>query len=210
LSWPIILDKSIIAFSYVWLSKMIAKLGTLSITSYNTVKNLEHLGYLPVMASAAVITFLVSNSLGAKDVEGAIANIKKVLILSLVTTIPLFFILCSKPHICVRIFDLKNEFSDLAAAVLPMISILSIFDLLQIALAAALRGAGDTKTVMYGRAAACGLFFFPVSWFLSNLPIKNTALKFILIYGSFYVATGIICCIFLKRFTSNKWYSRKI
>lgn len=210
LSWQIIADKSAIGFSYIWLSKMLAPLGAYAIATYDTVNNLERFAFLPVMASAQVLTFLVSNRLGAKDPEGALINIKKILFLTCITVIPSLLILSFNAHYFVGIFDPNNNFSDFAATVLPIISVLVILDFTQVVLAAALRGAGDTRTVMVGRVLACGLFFFPVSWMLSKLPIQNTSLKFILIYGSFCITTGIMGIIFLYRIKSHKWYKKTI
>jgi len=210
LSWQIIVDRSAVGFSYIWLSKMLAPLGVYAIATYDTVNIIERFAFLPAMASAQVLTFLVSNRLGAQDPEGAITNIKKVLFLACITVIPSLLLLSFNAHYFAGIFDPKNQFTDFAAAVMPAISILVILDFTQVVLAAALRGAGDTKTVMIGRVLACGLFFFPVSWMLSLLPIQNTVLKFILIYGSFCVTTGIMGIIFLHRIKSHKWYKKKL
>jgi len=210
LSWPIIIDKSTIGFSYIWLSKMLAPIGVYAIATYDTVNNLERFAFLPVMASAQVLTFLVSNRLGAKDPEGALINIKKILFLTCITVIPSLLILSFNAHYFIGLFDPSNKFTHFAASVLPIISILVILDFTQVVLAAALRGAGDTKTVMYGRALACGLFFFPVSFIISKIPIQNYSLKFILIYGSFCLTTGIMGLIFLHRIKSHKWYKNKV
>ncbi|MCB9493429.1 MAG: MATE family efflux transporter [Epsilonproteobacteria bacterium] len=234
LSWPIVIDKSTITFSYVWLSKMIASMGKYAITSYDVVKNLERFAILPVAAAAQVVTFLVSNRLGAGDPEGAVANIKKMFMLSFATVIPSLFILSINAPYFVSFFDKKNKFGNFAASVLPIITFLVIFDFTQLVLAGALRGAGDVRTVMWGRLFSCACFFIPVSYVISQLPqagaghgfstqttgmlsayfmvlppISNE-LKFILIYGSFYVTTGLMGIIFVRRIKSRKWLTHKV
>lgn len=205
LSWPIIVDKTAIAMSYVWLSKMLATMGKHAIVSYDVVKNLERFAFLPVMASAGVITFLVSNYLGARDENGTMANVKKMYFLTCVTVIPALLVLCLNARYLVSFFDPLNKFTYFAAAVLPVISLLVIFDFTQVFLAAAMRGAGDVKAVMIGRVLACGCFFVPVSYALSQITFVSDTTRFILVYGSFYVTTGIMGLFYMHRIISRKW-----
>lgn len=209
-SWPIIIDKSLMAWSYLWLSKMIAPMGEVAIGSFIMIRDLERFAYIPVVAAGTIIAFLVSNPLGAGDPEGASANIKKVLSLTLITAVPILTILCVFSGFFIGFFDKTNELKTLATQVLPFINILAVLDFAQIILSGALRGAGDVKTVMVGRFIACGLFFFPCSWLLSHLPIQNQTLRFTLTYGSLYCATGIMGLVYLLRMRSKKWLIRKV
>jgi putative MATE family efflux protein len=210
LSWPIIIDKSTIAFAYVWLSKMIAPMGKYAITSYDVVKNLERFAFLPVMASAGIITFLVSNSLGARDYDGTMANIKKVFALTLAFLVPALLIICFNATYFASFFDPKHEFSAFVGATLPIISLLVIFDFMQVFFSGALRGAGDVKFVMWSRVFTIFCFFIPISYFLSTCTFSNPFAKFIMIYGSFYVTTGIMGITFLVYIKSLKWQKTQI
>lgn len=210
LSWPVLIDKCTLAFAAVWLSKMIAVLGPKAIASFDVVKNLERSAMLPTMASATVLTFLVSNRLGAKDFQGVSVSIRKMMLLTSVTVMPLLLMLSFKAHYFIQFFDPKNQFVDFTALVLPAISLLAIFDFTQIIFAAALRGAGDVRTVMLYRAIAVFLFMFPVTYWLSHLPMQNLALKFILIYGSFYVTTGLMSISYWFYMRSDRWKHREV
>lgn len=210
LSWPIIIDKSTIAWSYVWLSKMIASLGQNAIVAFDTVKNLERFAFLPTMASATIITFMVSNSLGAKDSDGAMVNIKKCYLLTFLTVTPLLIILCINAPFFISFFDPSRTFTYLAAAALPVISLMVVFDFTQVFLAGALRGAGDFKAVMIGRLIVCLGFFFPISYVINHYFVASTTTKFILIYGSFYITTGIIGLLYLYRVKSHKWQKQNV
>jgi len=205
ISWPIIIDKGTNAWAYVWLSKMLATMGGLAIVSYDVIKNLERFAFLPVIGFASIITFLVSNSLGAKDYEGAMANIKKVYLLAFLMVAPALLLLIIKSHYFVSIYDPTNQFTDFAGAVLPIISLLVFCDLTQVFLAGALRGAGDVRTVMWGRLFACLCFFVPISFLLSKLTMISELSRFTLIYSSFYLTTGLSGVIFLWRIKSRKW-----
>jgi Na+-driven multidrug efflux pump len=205
LSWPIMIDKGTLALSYVWLSKMIASMGKYAIVTFDVVKNLERFAFLPAVAGAQIITFLVSNRLGAKDTEGATANIKKILIFTGILEVVALAFLSLNSGYFVSFFDPKHKFTIMAAAILPLINMLVVFDFIQLILAGALRGAGDVKAVMWGRFLSCAFFFVPVCYLFSILPIENQILKFTLVYGSFYFNTAVMGLIFLYRIKSHKW-----
>lgn len=210
LSWQIMVDKTALSMSYVWVFKLITPLGAYAITSFDVIKNLERFALLPAIAFAQIITFLVSNRLGAQDPEGAKSNIKKVLILSASTTGVALLFFCLRARFFVGFFDPQNEFTHIAAPAFVLVSTLVVFDFIQLILAGALRGAGDVKTVMYTRLFSCAFFFVPVAYIFSKIPIADTATKFALIYSSFYVNTALIGFVFMMRIMGNKWSKIKV
>lgn len=207
LSIPIIIDKSTMAIAYIWLSKMIAPMGSIVIATFNTCRSLTLGAFVTVVASAQILTFLVSNKLGAGDIDGAISNIKKVLLLTFLIFIPALVFLSINIRFFTNLFDPKNQFTDFATTTIPLINILIIFDAIQVVLAGALRGAGDVKTVMWTRVWVCLLAFTPISWILHTAQIQNNATKFILIFGSFFASTSLISLIFILRLKGNAWKS---
>lgn len=210
LSLPIMLDKGSLATAYVILGKVIATLGKYAIGSYGAIRDLERFAFLPAVGFAQIIVFLVSNRIGAKDIEGAKNNIKKVMVLAagmLIVTLSTLSIY-SRPLI--QIFDKKNKFTDFAAPALVVISFFVLFDLLQLILAGALRGAGDVKTVMKVRFFSVFFFFTPLVYVVSNLHIESLTIKLIAIYATFYLNAALMGILLLRRFRSNKWLNKKI
>jgi MATE family multidrug resistance protein len=129
------------------------------------------------------------------------------------TAIMLFFsllALCVFAKPLVGLFDPNGEFTHLAAPALVIISILVVFDFVQLILAGALRGAGDVKTVMFGRMICFWGFFTPVVYLITKLPIENQVTKFVMTYGTFYVTTGLVGLIFLWRIRTPKWQNKKV
>ncbi len=210
LSWPIMIDKTAISLSYVWLSKMIAPMGKYAIASFDIIKNLERFALLPAVAFAQIIVFLVSNRIGAKDPVGAKSDIKKTMLLTSVLVVSSLLFLCYNSHYFIGLFDPKNKFTNFASPVFIIISVLVVFDFIQIILAGALRGAGDVRTVMWTRFFCCLLFFAPVAYLFSHMNIQNPIYKFALVYGSFYFTTGIIGLIYLLRIKTPNWQNKKI
>jgi putative MATE family efflux protein len=210
LSIPILIDKSSLAFAYVWLSKMIAPMGANAIAAFDIIKNLERSAIMPAGAFAQVVMFLVSNRLGANDPEGAKANIRKIMWLtaSMVSVALLF--LWFGAHWLVGSISPSAEIVTFAVPLLRLMSLLVIFDFIQIILAAALRGAGQVRTVMWARAATCFLFFVPVSYLLSLHDFSSTSIKFSVIYGTFYLNTALMGLIFLVCIKRTQWYIKKL
>ncbi len=205
LSWPVVLDKAIMAWAYVWLGKMIATMGTCGVAAFCVVKDMERVSFLPAMACAQVITFLVSNDVGIKNWDSVKSNVKKVLFLAtgmVVAILALFIYYCAP---IVAIFDKKGEFSDVAIKAFPLLSGFIIFDLLQLILSGALRGAGNVHIVMIVRFITCFCYFVPVSYFLSQCTIENNVLKLVLIYGSFYLGNALMSIWYIRRFRSEGW-----
>ncbi len=206
LSWPIIIDKGTMAIGYVWLNKMITPMGMAAIGSYEAIQRLERLAFIPAIAFAQIIVFLVSNRIGSSDYQGAFANVKKTWFLGAFFTTLSLLTLSTYAEYFVSFYDTTNEFSHIAVPALQLVSLFVVFDLTQVILAGALRGAHDVKTVMLGRAASIFLFFIPVSYFISQSAFTQLATKLIVIYGTLYLTTGIMGIIFLWRIKGRAWY----
>lgn len=205
MSIPVVIDKATMAASYVWLCKMMAPVGTCGVAAFYTVKEMERLALLPAIASAQVITFLVSNSIGAGQLDVVRANIKKVLFITMLVVVVLIAIILAFPTYIVSFFDYKGDFTCLAARALPLLSILGFFDILQLVLAGALRGAGDVTVVMMTRIVICIGVFMPLSWFCSYIPVDSDFVRFMLIYSSFYFGSALMSMIYIYRFRSGRW-----
>lgn len=206
ISWPMILDKATMAFATVWLLRMMKPLGECGVATFCVVNDLQRFIFLPAIASAQIITFLVSNDLGKGNHQGVKTNIKKVTFLALVLVFLMLCMVCARLRMFIQFFDKRGDFIDMAVGVFPIASSLVFFDLVQLILAGALRGAGTVKTVLWARLVVCIGYFVPVSYVIAyHMPIENILLKFILIYGTFYTGNAIMSLVYIKKFRSGKW-----
>jgi MATE family multidrug resistance protein len=204
-SLPVILDKGIMAGAYIWLGAMVATMGTSGLAAFSVVKDMERFAFLPALTFAQIITFLVSNDIGIKNWNGIKTNIKKVILLSLGMVITILGIFIYQCAYIITIFDKKGAFSPLAMKVFPILSVFIIFDLIQLILSGALRGAGNVHLVMIVRLITCVCYFIPVSKAISCWPCENEALKLILLYGSLYLGNALMSIWYIKRFRSEHW-----
>ncbi len=207
LSIPIVIDKSSLAFAYVWLAKMLATLGPVAIASFDIIKNLERSAIMPAAAFAQVATMLISNHLGAHDTRSAHQTTMNILLITSCMATTSIIILFIYAPFFVGILSPSAAATTFAVPLLRTVSGLVIFDFIQLILAGALRGAGRVKTVMWTRFLTCGLFFLPISYILSSCSIENSSLQFCLIYSAFYVNTALMGCIFWMQLRASRWDS---
>ncbi len=210
LSWPVMLDKATFAMGYLWLGIMINPMGKYMIASFSVIKDLERLAIMPAAAFAQVITFLVSNSYGSGDWEGIKSNLKKTIFLASIFVFSILLIFSIWPAYFISFFDHKGKFTEFAASILPIMSVLVFFDLLQLILAGAMRGAANVKLVMYSRLGVMFLFFIPATLFVAWLELESTKLSFLLMYGSFYVGNGLMSLVYMWRFRGQRWKTKSV
>ncbi len=205
LSWPIVIDKSVMASAYIWLGGMINHLGQSSIASFHVIKDMERFAFLPAIAFAQVATLLVSNNLGAGNWESLMSNIKKILFMAFIGVALIVFVFSLYPTQIISFFDQEGTFTAFSALIFPALSVLVFFDLLQLILAASLRGIGKVRIVMMTRLVVCGLFFVPVSWYIAKTPMNSSLLKFYLLYATFYIGDGLMGMVYVYYFRSSRW-----
>jgi len=203
-SW-VAIDKVAFAAAYVWLCKMICYMGTNMSATYEMVKTLERIAFVPALACAQVMTTLVSNDYGIGHWNGIRANIERVMILAVSFVLPvLSIIVINRRYILGKLVTIP-ELQESCARVLPFLTILVLCDLIQVILSAALRGAANVKIVMLVRLSVLFLYFIPVSYFITQMPLQDNVVKFTLVYGSLYGGAAIMACIYLHRFYGHTW-----
>lgn len=205
LSWPVVLDKSIMAVTYIWLGMMLAPMGKYVLASYTIIADMERISFAPAIAFAQIMTFLASNDYGSGNMDAIKVNIKKSIFLGSIFVLLILTIFCMFPTQFISLFDQKGTFTQFSAKVFPLVSALIFFDLIQIILSGALRGIGQVQLVMWTRFIFCFFVFFPLSYGLSLLPLQSHALKFVLIYGMFYVCNGFMSMVYIYKFRSTPW-----
>lgn len=204
LSFPIVIDKAIMAWAYVWLSIVLVPIGQHALANFSVMKLMERMVFLPATAFAQVITFLVSNDIGYQKWPDIKANIIKVLFLS---SIMIAVLLGFGSLYSVQIVDFighNKEIGCIAAKVFPALSLFVFIDLLQLILSGALRGSFNVQTVMKTRVCIIVFYFMPTSYALSLLPIQSNVLKFFIIYSSFFIGNGLMSIVYIKRLAKKQ------
>lgn len=205
ISWPVVIDKAVLAGAKYWIVRMLLPLGKTALASFTLVRDIEQFAFAPAIAFAQVITLLVSNDVGLRRWHAVTNNIKKVLTLATVSVGLLLCICVCKPTLLIALFDRKAAFTVFASTALPIMSVLAFFDVWQLILAGSLRGACDVRTVMLTRVCVFGGLVVPASWFIAHIPGLTDLVRFIAIYATFYCGDGIMSIIYIRRLRSGAW-----
>ncbi len=208
-SVPIVIDKVSIAFAYAWLGSCMSHLGATAGAAFSCIKMMERFAFLPAIASAQVITFLVSNDVGQERWNDIHANIKRVLIIATVMVGMILLIGSLWPSWFVTFFDKKGEFGYLVAIIFPALSVLILIDLLQLILSAALRGAGDVSTVMFTRVAVISVYFIPATYVISWFTFHAMVTKMLVTYAAFLFGNALMSLVYVYRLRQNHWKKQK-
>lgn len=215
LSWPVMLDKAALAVCQIWLSKQISAValmhgGTLETivrTSFVAIKDIERFAIVPGIALAQIITFLVSNDYRINNIAGIKANIYRVMMLAIGTVGGIVFAVSLYPAGFLQYINTDAAFIQFASACIPVVSLLVIFDLVQLILSAALRGATHVRLVMWTRIIISATFFIPVSYVFAHASFASAYLQFVAVYGSLYIANALMCAVYiywLKKYKFNQ------
>ena len=208
-SIPVVIDKVSISFAYAWLGSCMSHLGATAGAAFSCIKMMERFAFLPAIASAQVITFLVSNDMGQHRWNDIHANIKRVLIIATFMVGTILLIGSLWPSWFVTFFDKKGEFGHLVAIIFPALSVLILIDLLQLILSAALRGAGDVQTVMFTRAVVISFYFIPATYVISWFTFHAMVTKMLVTYAAFLFGNALMSIVYVYRLRQNHWKKQK-
>jgi MATE family multidrug resistance protein len=204
-SLPVVVDKVSIAFAYAWLGSCMSHLGPQAGAAFSCIKMMERFAFLPAIASAHIITFLVSNDLGRGDFESIYANIKKIIIISTIFVGLILIIGSIWPMWFVGFFDKNGDFGSMVGIIFPALSVLILIDLLQLILSASLRGLGDVNTVMITRVSIIACFFIPATYLISHMTFSRMVYKMLFTYAAFLLGNGLMSLVYIYRLRRNHW-----
>lgn len=205
ISIPVVLDKVSIAFAYAWLGSCMSALGPTSSAAFSCVKLMERFAFMPGIACAQVITFLVSNDVGRGRWNDIHANIKRVLVIAVLIVGAILLVGSMWPYWFVGFFDKRGEFGHLVATIFPALSVLILIDLLQLILSGALRGVGDVKTVMWTRICVIGFYFIPMTYVIKWFPFDTMVMNMMVTYGAFLLGNAIMSMVYVYRLRQDHW-----
>ncbi|HAA90582.1 MAG TPA: MATE family efflux transporter [Peptococcaceae bacterium] len=148
LSVPAGLEEALISFGAIASSYLLAALGTLAFAAHQVTLVAESLSYMPGYGFAVAATTLVGQSLGAGRPEDACRHAWEAVKLALLVMGGVALIFLFVPELVVQLFASDPEVIGLSALCLRIAAFEQPGIAIDMVLAGALRGAGDTRTPM--------------------------------------------------------------
>lgn len=191
---------------------LVGRLGTRELAASNIAFNINTLAFMPMIGFGIAVSVLVGQYLGAEKpaiAERSVFSGFHLTFIYMATIAALYFF---TPWLFIRPFasgSTSPEFSAIAGItvlLLRFVALYSLFDTMNIIFASALKGAGDTRFVMYILTTVSALVLVLPAY----LAIEVFGMK---LYAAWIIATAyviVLGCAFLFRFLGGKWKSMRV
>ncbi len=192
--------------SFIVFSALIGRIGTIELAASTAGLRLMHLSFMPVFGVSIAATTLVGQYIGSKEIPSATRSGYTAIKISMFYAGLMALLFLVIPRQLVMMINQDPEVVNLGSAILRVAAIFLLFDSMGIASNGSLRGAGDTRWVMYVGVGFAWFIFVPLAY-LGAIALKGGAV------GAWAGATIYIIALGLTyffRFRTGKWKSIKI
>jgi MATE family multidrug resistance protein len=191
---------------------LIGRIGTLELAATGIAFNLNGLVFVPMLGLGIGVTSIVGRYMGAGRVDLAERSTWSAILLSFVYMAAWGAVYCLAPQFLLspyRAGAAAAEFAPLGAltaVLLRFVAVYSVFDMLNVVCAAALRGAGDTAFAMWSSAFFAVFAMLLPTWL--GVRFWNAG-----IYSAWVAASAYVFCVgtlLFLRFRRGRWKSLRV
>ncbi len=201
ISLPGGIEQALMQISFVVLGVIISQLETNSEAAFRILLNIESISFMPAVGLSIAAATLVGKALGEKDIEKAVHTGYTATILGVLWGLVMGLIFFIFPKGLLGIFTEEIDIILLSVTTMYFMGINQPFLNFMIVMSGALRGAGDTRSVMVITALRLWILFVPLSY-LFIITLKQGIIG--LWYGEI-ISFIVFCAIIFMRFRSKKW-----
>ncbi len=187
---------------------IVGRLGDMELAVTNIVLSIDMLAFMPVIGIAIATSTLVGQSMGRKEPKLAERTTYSALMMALAYMGFMAMIFVVFPRPLLSIFKTRGkEVQDFSAILnngrylLILVAIYSLFDALAIVFSAGLKGAGDTRFVMWISVIIGWAFFVPPVYL--TVSVFHGGLILAWIWATLYII--LLGLVYFWRFRQGKW-----
>jgi len=191
---------------------LVGRLGTMELAATNIAFNINNLAFMPMIGFGMAVSVLVGQCLGKDRPDLAQRSVYSSFHLTFLYMASVAAAYIFVPNIFINPFASQADPASFAAIrkttliLLRFVAIYSLFDALNIVFASAIKGAGDTRFVMFMIAIVSSLALVVPSYIA--LVVLETGIYTAWTIASVYVS--ILGLVFLFRFLGGKWKSMRV
>lgn len=191
---------------------LVGRLGTVSLAATNIAFNINTLAFMPMFGFGIAVSVMVGQYIGMEKPELAERSVYSGFHLTFIYMVAISLCYLLVPEIFVAPFASRAgigsfaEIYRLSVVLLRFVALYCIFDTMNIIFASALKGAGDTRFVMYMLAAVSLLVLVIPSYLV--LVVFGGGLYAAWIIASLYVI--LLGFSFFIRFRGGRWKSMRV
>ncbi len=206
ISTPGAVEQALMQSSFLVLGVIVSRLDTVSEAAFRILINIESISFMPAVGLSIAAATLVGKSLGEKDEEKAYASGMTSALLATLWGgfMCIVFFVLREPIL--RAFTSDAAVIQASLGTMLLIAVNQPLLNFMIAMSGGLRGAGDTKAVMYITIGRLWLIFVPGSYFLIIRMATGIAGLWIAEIAAFL----IFCVIIYRRFANREWMKIKL
>jgi len=191
---------------------LVGRLGTMELAATNIAFNINNLAFMPMIGFGMAVSVLVGQYLGKDRPDLAQRSVYSSFHLTFLYMASVAAAYLFVPNIFINPFASQADPASFAAIrkttliLLRFVAIYSLFDALNIVFASAIKGAGDTRFVMFMIAIVSSLALVVPSYIA--LVLLQAGIYTAWTIASVYVS--ILGLVFLFRFLGGKWKSMRV
>lgn len=200
-------------FGITFFIQMLGRLGDLELAASNIVLSIETLSFLPMVGFHIGNATLVGQAIGRARPEDGVYATTSALHITMAYMMLVAAVFVFTPEPLLHLFKADNHTSaqyamimDLGVVLLRFVAVFCFFDALNLIFSGAIKGAGDTRFIMWTIAAlSLGVMILPV--YLA-VEVFGAGL-----YAAWSIATLYICALgvaFWLRYRQGKWKGMRV
>lgn len=170
ISWPEITALFLVYFTDLLIVGLVVAFGATEIAGIRVLSNIENLMFTLVFACSIGGSILMSQALGAGNIEHARAHLRNAILLTSLTAGGIGLVLILLPRVILNAFTPDQTVVNAATPALYLLVCNLPLMVFTMTLSGALRAAGNTRSVMNVTLVASYVFYLPLAWvFLEKL-----------------------------------------
>jgi MATE family multidrug resistance protein len=191
---------------------LVGRLGTSSLAATNIAFNINTLAFMPMIGCGIAISVLVGQYLGAEKPELAQTSVYSGFHLTFVYMASIAAAYALVPDIFVAPFSSgadPQRFSEIysfSVVLLRFVAVYSLFDTMNIIFCSAIKGAGDTRFVMFATVILT-LCVLVIPTYLAIVVLKYGLMVAWVMASTYVILLGVVFCL---RFRGGKWKSMRV
>jgi putative MATE family efflux protein len=166
-SYPVLAERVLNTTAYAFFLWMVAKLGTTVLAAHQIALNIESLVFMPAFGIGMAVSSILGQAVGAGKYHIGELTVKRTFIFSgsLMLFVAVLFVFFA-PHMVMiykatpEVLELAEKAVRISAIELPLFAVYFIF-------LGALRGSGDTRSMMYVIVLCITFIRLPATWLLA-------------------------------------------
>jgi MATE family, multidrug efflux pump len=191
---------------------LVGRLGKLELTASNIALNINVLAFMPMIGFSIAVGALVGQYLGENRPDVAAKCVRRVFKMTIIymTVVALSYVLL--PDIYLRLYGsnedqaLMVEVKKMSRYLLIFVAVYSIFDSINLIYCSAIRGAGDTRFVMFVSLIFSILIVVIPSYICCV--VYHASIYFAWSFFSFYII--FVSIIYVFRYRGGKWKKMRV